>query len=60
MDLIFFDSALVTLTENGDVVLALFDGDPPPVTKSRCVALLSCRKETAAALTQSLGSVLKP
>lgn len=56
MEVIGFKSALVTPTEDGSVVIALFNG---PVTNSSCVALLSCTKETAETLTQSLCSVLK-
>jgi hypothetical protein len=60
MDLILFETAVIAITVDDDVLIALFDGDIGSITNSRCVALLSCQKETAASLTQSLGSALKP
>jgi hypothetical protein len=60
MQLIFFETALVSITAEGRVLIALFDGSMiDTITKPSCVALLQCEKETSAALTQSLCSILK-
>lgn len=57
MNLIVFETAVIALTVDDGVLIALFDG---AFTNSRCVALLSCTRETAEALTQGLRSIDKP
>lgn len=60
MQLIFFETALVSITWDGRVHISLFDGSMiDRAQKPDAVLLLSCERETAEALTQSLGSVLK-
>lgn len=56
MEMIFFETAVIGVSVNDIVVVAVLDG---PITNSRCVALLSCEKETAAALSRALRSALK-
>lgn len=58
MEPVRFESAVVAIAGDAEVVIALMDGrDTPP---RECVALLRCRADAARALCAEVGSALKP
>lgn len=58
----FFETSMVAITPAGTVVIALFDGsrERRGGKGPACVVMLECRKPSAIALRQALGSVDKP
>lgn len=60
MEIIFFESAMVSRKTDGDLLIALFDGSIERSARQQCVCLLVCRSETAIAFKENLGSALKP
>jgi hypothetical protein len=55
---IAFESAVVARAPGHIVVIALMDGSPDASART-CVAIVTCREETARGLTRTLGSVLE-
>jgi hypothetical protein len=55
MTVVRFKSVAVTRTAPGDILIALFNGEPVPA----CVGMIACSEETAHALVAALGIELQ-
>lgn len=54
MHVIFFETAIVSRKTDGDLLIALFNGSIEHGAAQQCVALLTCKEETAIALSSEL------
>lgn len=55
MEVVNFKWSIVAVNSNGDLVIAVFDGE----TGQRCVDVLTCRTTAGEALLEALSSALK-